>query len=55
MAALPLHAYVLTGSAVATGGVLAATLIPRIVFGSLAGVFVNRWDRKRTMVAADLL
>jgi MFS family permease len=53
--ALTLHAYALTGSAVATGGVFAATLIPRILLGSLAGVFVDRWDRKRTMIAADLL
>ncbi len=53
--ALPLHAYTLTGSAVATGGVFAASLLPRVLLGSVAGVFVDRWDRKRTMVAADLL
>lgn len=53
--ALPLHAYALTGSAAATGGVFAAALIPRVLLGSVAGVFVDRWDRKRTMIAADLL
>ena len=53
--ALPLHAYALTGSALATGGVFAASLLPRVLLGSIAGVFVDRWDRKRTMVAADLL
>src|SRR5215213_8979992 len=53
--ALPLHAYALTGSAVATGGVFAASLLPQVLLGSVAGVFVDRWDRKRTMVAADLL
>jgi Na+/melibiose symporter-like transporter len=53
--ALPLHAYALTGSAVAIGGVFAASLLPRILLGSVAGVFVDRWDRKRTMVAADLV
>ncbi|MDQ3227921.1 MAG: MFS transporter [Chloroflexota bacterium] len=53
--ALPLHAYALTGSAIATGGVFAATVLPRILLGSVAGVFVDRWDRKWTMVAADLL
>ena len=53
--ALPLHAYALTGSAVATGAVFAASLLPSILLGSVAGVFVDRWDRKRTMVAADLL
>jgi MFS family permease len=54
-AALPLHAYVLTGSAAAAGGVFAASLLPRVLLGSVAGVFVDRWDRKRAMVAADLL
>jgi hypothetical protein len=49
LVALPLHAYALTGSAVATGGVFAATLIPSVLLGSIAGVFVDRWDRKRTM------
>jgi MFS family permease len=52
---LPLHAYALTGSAVATGAVFAASFLPRVLLGSIAGVFVDRWDRKRTMVAADLL
>jgi MFS family permease len=54
-AALPLHAYVLTRSAAAAGGVFAASLLPRVLLGSVAGVFVDRWDRKRAMVAADLL
>jgi Na+/melibiose symporter-like transporter len=52
--ALPLHAYALTGSAIATGGVFAASLLPQVLLGSVAGVFIDRWDRKRTMVAADL-
>ena len=54
MIALALHAYALTGSAIATGGVFAATLIPSVLLGSFAGVFVDRWDRKRTMATADL-
>lgn len=53
--ALPLHAYALTGSAAATGGVFAAALVPRVLLGSVAGVFVDRWDRKRTMIISDLL
>jgi MFS family permease len=55
IAALPLHAYALTGSAAAAGGVFAASLLPRLLLGSVAGVYVDRWDRKRTMVVADLL
>lgn len=55
LAALPLHAYALTGSAAAAGGVFAATLLPRVLLGSIAGVYVDRWDRKRVMVVTDLL
>jgi Na+/melibiose symporter-like transporter len=55
IAALPLHAYALTGSAAAAGGVFAASLAPRLLFGSIAGVYVDRWDRQRTMIAADFL
>ena len=52
--ALPLHIYKLTDSTLATAGAFAATFIPRVLFGSIAGVFVDRWDRKRTMFVADL-
>ena len=53
--ALPLHVYRLTGSTLATAGTLAAGSLPRVLAGSVAGVFVDRWDRRRTMVVADLL
>ena len=53
--ALPLHVYRLTGSTLATAGALAASSLPRVVAGSVAGVFVDRWDRQRTLVTADLL
>ncbi|CAN5716132.1 hypothetical protein BH23CHL2_BH23CHL2_21820 [soil metagenome] len=52
--ALPLHIYRETGSTLATAGVLAANLLPRFLFSSVAGVFVDQWDRKRTMVVTDL-
>ena len=55
LTALPLHAYVLTGSALASGAVFAASLLPRVVLSSFAGVFVDRWDRQRTMVFTDLM
>jgi predicted MFS family arabinose efflux permease len=32
-----------------------ASTLPRLVLGSVAGVFVDRWDRKRTMIIADVL
>jgi Na+/melibiose symporter-like transporter len=53
--ALPITVYQLTGSALATGGVLIANKLSALVLGSVAGVFVDRWDRKRTMVIANLV
>ena len=52
--ALPFFVYERTGSVLATGAMFAAETLPRVLFGSVAGVFVDRWDRKRTMVFADL-
>ncbi len=53
--ALPFYIFSLTGSALATGIMFMAMTLPRLLFGSLAGVFVDRWDRRRTMIVADLL
>jgi MFS family permease len=53
--ALPLTVYQMTGSALATGGVLIANKISSLLLGSVAGVFVDRWNRKRTMVVANLI
>lgn len=52
--ALPIYTYNLTQSSLATGIMFMAGTLPRILFGSVAGVFVDRWDRQRTMVIADL-
>lgn len=52
--ALPFYVYERTGSTLATGAMFAAETLPRLLFGSVAGVFVDRWDRKRTMVISDL-
>lgn len=52
--ALPFFVYERTGSVLATGAMFAAETLPRLLFGSVAGVFVDRWDRKRTMVISDL-
>ncbi len=47
--------YAKTGSTVASGITLLTALLPQIAFGSLAGVFVDRWDRRRTMITTNLL
>ena len=54
MIALPLHVYRLTGSSLAIAVTLAVEFLPRVLLGSVVGVFVDRWDRKRTMVLADV-
>jgi len=52
---LPIYVYQLTGSTLATSAMFVAELAPQIALGSLAGVFVDRWDRKRTMVVTNVL
>lgn len=53
--ALPFYVYERTDSTLASGLVLAAYFAPGLLFGSVAGVFVDRWDRRRTMVGVDVL
>ena len=38
----------------ALGGVLVVRLLPSVLFGPVAGAFADRFDRRRTMVVADL-
>ena len=52
--ALPFFVYQASGSTLATAVMVAAELLPRLLFGSIAGVFVDRWDRKKVMVIASL-
>jgi len=47
--------YAMTGSTLASAGALLSAFVPQVVVGSFAGVFVDRWDRKRTMVVTSLL
>jgi MFS family permease len=53
--ALPFWIFQLTGSAMATGFMFVALTIPQLVFSPIAGVFVDRLDRKRLMIASDLI
>ena len=55
LTALPVYVYQSTGSTLATGAMLAARVMPRVLLGSVAGVFVDRWDRRRTLIVANLL
>ena len=52
--ALPFEVYQRTGSTLATAGMLLASLVPAFLFGSAAGVFVDRWNRRRLMIAVNV-
>ena len=53
--ALPFFVYRLTGSVLATGLMFLAAVAPPIAISSLAGVFVDRWSRKWTMVGTNIV
>ena len=43
------------GGAAAVGVVMAARIVPGFFLAPVAGVLVDRWDRKRVMVACDVM
>ncbi len=53
--ALSIMVYRATGSAAQMGIVFALTFLPAALFGIVAGGLVDRWDRRRTMIAADAI
>ncbi len=52
--AAAIYVYRITGSALSVGLMLMATALPGLVVGLFAGVIVDRYDRKRIMIAADI-
>jgi dTMP kinase len=42
------------GAGLAVGGVMTARMLPAILFGPVAGVLIDRFDRKQIMIAADI-
>jgi MFS family permease len=55
IAALPVHIFERTGSTLAAGLIWIVYPLSGLLFGSIAGVFVDRWDRRLTMVGVNLL
>jgi MFS family permease len=53
--ALPVAVYQMTESTVAVGGMLLSRAVPAILLSSVAGVYIDRWERRRTMVMINLL
>jgi MFS family permease len=52
--AIPAHVFQLTGRLLATGLTLVAEVLPPLLLGPVAGVLVDRWDRRRVMLAAEV-
>jgi MFS family permease len=52
--AIPAHIFLVTGSLRATGLTVAAEYLPLLILGPVAGVFADRWDRRRLMIATNL-
>jgi MFS family permease len=53
-AALPFFVYEITGSVLATGVMFMIQVLPPLLLGSVAGVFVDRWDRRWTMIGSSI-
>lgn len=53
--AASIYVFRLTDSTMSVGLMLMATAAPSLLVGLFAGVFVDRYDRKRIMIAADIL
>ena len=54
MALVALILYEMNRSAVEAGKIVLFMTIPILIFGPIAGVYVDRWSRKKTMIASDL-
>jgi len=52
--AIPAHVFLATGSVRDTGLTLAAQYLPLLLLGPVAGVFTDRWDRRRLMIGTNL-
>ncbi|MGN4671249.1 MFS transporter [Bacillus cereus group sp. MYBK106-1] len=52
--ALPWIAYQLTGSAVIMSSLFAINVLPIVLFGPLVGVIIDRYDRKKLLLVADI-
>ncbi|TXR98047.1 MFS transporter [Bacillus sp. SH7-1] len=52
--ALPWIAYQLTGSAVIMSSLFAINVLPIVLYGPLVGVIIDRYDRKKLLLVADI-
>jgi Na+/melibiose symporter-like transporter len=55
IAGLPIYVFQITGSGFVTSTVFMVELAPVLLFGSLAGVVVDRWDKRRAMLVLSIV
>ena len=53
--ALLFFAFALTGSELAMAGLAMTQILPMVLFSGVIGVYIDRWDRKKIMIAADII
>ncbi|MGY5855763.1 MAG: MFS transporter [Candidatus Thorarchaeota archaeon] len=53
--ALLFYAFALTGSELAMAGLAMMQILPMVLFSGMIGVYIDRWDRKKVMIAADIV
>src|SRR5215469_13254676 len=53
-ATLPVWVLMLTSSVAAVSGVSVAQYLPAFLIGPLAGIFVDRWNRRHTIIIANI-
>ncbi|MFN8442442.1 MAG: MFS transporter [Caldilineaceae bacterium] len=53
--AVPYYIYAQTGSTLVTAAMMLAMIVPSMLFSSIAGVFVDRWDRRQIMLVTNFI
>jgi MFS family permease len=53
--ALLFYAFALTGSELAMAGLAMVQILPMVLFSGIIGVYIDRWDRKKIMIGADIV
>ena len=51
---LPIALFALTHSILVLSVAITISMLPSVLFGSFAGVLVDRWDRRRTLIVSNL-
>lgn len=53
--AIPWISYELTHSVIVMGSMYAVSVLPIVLFGPIIGVYIDRWNRRKLMMFADII